>query len=153
MKVIGRISDAGATVNGSIYYHDFNQYIDPEAGTPVAGVSKRLLAGKHGQFDIPMRVLPPLGRGANDRSCNNLADDDLTDAHNALAGDPTQSSYGNGTPASPGHTNTPVNISRWLIQRLVTSNPSTGYIYRVQQAYRDTNGNMGAVLKSDSARL
>ncbi|MFM2176838.1 MAG: hypothetical protein RL015_936 [Verrucomicrobiota bacterium] len=148
MKVIGRISDATPTVNGSIYYHDFNPYIDPEDGTPVAGVSKRLLAGKHGQYDIPMRTLPALGRGANDRTCNTLADADLTEAHNALAGDPAQSSYGLGTSASPGHTNTPVNISRWLIQRLVTSNPSTGYIYRVQQAYRDTNGNLGAVLKA-----
>jgi uncharacterized protein (DUF1800 family) len=148
MKVIARISDATATVNGSIYYHDFNQYVDPDTSTPVSGVSKRLLAGKHGQYDIPMRTLPGLGRGANDRTCNTLADLDLTEAHNALAGDPSQSSYGLGTQVSPGHTNTPVNISRWLIQRLVSSNPSTGYIYRVQQAYRSTNGNMGAVLKA-----
>lgn len=148
MKVIGRISDATPTVNGSIYYHDFNQYVDPDTSTPVAGVSKRLLAGKHGQYDILMRTLPGLGRGANDRTCNNLADLDLTEAHNALAGDPSQPTYGLGTQVSPGHTNTPVNISRWLIQRLVTSNPSTGYIYRVQQAYRNTNGDMGAVLKA-----
>lgn len=148
MKLIGRISDTTPTVNGSIYYHDFNAYIDPESGTPVANVSKRLLAGKHGQFDIAMRSLPALGRGANDRTCHNLATLDMTEAHNALAGDPSQTSYGLGTQASPGHTNTPVNISRWLIQRLVTSNPSAGYIYRVQEAYRNTNGNLGAVMKA-----
>lgn len=148
MKVIGRISDANPTTAGTIYYHDFNQYVDPATDAPVAGVSKRLLAGKHGQYDVPMRALPALGRGANDRTCNTLADLDLTEAHNALAGDPNQSTYGLGTQASPGHTNTPVNISRWLIQRLVTSNPSAGYIFRVQQAYRNTNGNLGNVLKA-----
>ncbi|MBL9145907.1 MAG: DUF1800 family protein [Verrucomicrobiaceae bacterium] len=148
MKVIGRISDATPTTVGSIYYHDFNQYVDPDTGDPVANVSKRLLAGKHGQYDIPMRSLPALGRGANDITCHNLADLDLTAAHNALAGDPTQSTYGAGTQASPGHTNTPVNMCRWLIQRLVTSNPSAGYIFRVQEVYRNTNGNLGAVLKA-----
>ncbi len=148
MKVIGRISDATPTVNGSIYYHDFNQYVDPDTDTPVPGVSKRLLAGKHGQYDIPMRALPALGRGANDITCHGLADLDLTAAHNALAGDPTQSTYGAGTQGSPGHTNTPVNICRWLIQRLTSSNPSAGYIFRVQEVYRNTNGNLGAVCKA-----
>lgn len=148
MKVIGRISDATPTTAGSIYYHDFNQYVDPDTDAPVPSVSKRLLAGKHGQYDVPMRTLPPLGRGANDISCHALADLDLTAAHNALAGDPTQPTYGTGTQGSPGHTNTPVNMSRWLIQRLTSSNPSAGYIFRVQEVYRNTNGNLGAVLKA-----
>jgi len=148
MKVIGRISDATPTVAGSIYYHDFNPYIDPFTSTPEPNVSKRLLAGKHGQFDVPMRALPALGRGANDITCHNLAALDLTDAHNALAGDPNASTYGAGTQSSPGHQNTPVNMSRWLIQRLVTSNPSSGYIYRVSEAYRQSNGNLGNVLKA-----
>ena len=148
MKVIGRISDGTPTPAGSIYYHDFNQYVDPDTDTPVPSVSKRLLAGKHGQYDVPMRTLPPLGRGANDITCHGLADLDLTAAHNALAGDPTQSAYGAGTQGSPGHTNTPVNICRWLIQRLTSSNPSAGYIFRVQEVYRNTNGNLGAVCKA-----
>jgi uncharacterized protein (DUF1800 family) len=157
MKVIGRISDAGATSTGSIYYHDFTTYVDPVTELPVSGVSKRLLAGKHGQYDIPVRSLPALGRGANDITCHTLAAQDLTEAHNALAGNASASTYppapsGPGPDAgfqtNPGHTNTPINISRWLIQRLVTSNPSNGYVYRVQQSYRDTNGNLGAVLKA-----
>ena len=140
MKLIGRI--------GTTVYHDFNQYIDPATSAPVAGVSKRLLAGKHGQYEIPMRSLPATGTFANDVTCHNLAAQDMTVAHNCLAGDPNLSSYGAGTQASPGHQNTPVNISRWLIQRLVTSNPSAGYIYRVSEAYRRTNGNLGAVFKA-----
>ena len=35
------------------------------------------------------------------------------------------------------HPNTPVYISRQLIQRLVTSNPSPGYVYRVAQVFAD----------------
>ncbi|MBL9114121.1 MAG: DUF1800 family protein [Verrucomicrobiaceae bacterium] len=157
MKVMGRISDATGTPAGSIYYHDFDTYLDPVSETPVPGVSKRLFAGKHAQYDIDVRVLPALGRGANDITCHNLAAQDLTDAHNVLAGDPNAATYpappsGPGPDAgfesNPGHTNTPINISRWLIQRLVTSNPSNGYIYRVQNAYRASNGNLGTVLKA-----
>ena len=145
MKAIGRISSSPTT--GTVY-HDFNQYIDPATGSPVAGVSKRLLAGKHGQYDVPMRTLPAFGVGANDITCHNLAAADLTEAHNSLAGDPTAGTYGTGTQGSPGHQNTPVNMSRWLIQRLVTSNPSTGYIYRVSEAYRQSNGTLGNVVKA-----
>jgi hypothetical protein len=38
-------------------------------------------------------------------------------------------------------------ICRQLIQRLVTSNPSPGYLYRVSQVFRSTNGNLGEVMK------
>ncbi|SKA77036.1 CHRD domain-containing protein [Prosthecobacter debontii] len=72
---------------------------------------------------------------------NQRADQDIAIAHNLLAGDPTSQTYN-------GHQNTPVNISRWLIQRFTTSNPSAGYLYRVSQVYRNTNGNLGSVLKS-----
>lgn len=143
MKLIGRIN--------TTVYHDFVQYIDPVTDTPVENVSKRLLAGKHGQFDVPMRA-PPVATGySNDVQWHNMAALDMTDAHNALAGNPLAAVYpepGDVSQAAPGHTNTPINISRWLIQRLVTSNPSNGYIYRVQKAYRDSNGNLGAVMKA-----
>lgn len=39
------------------------------------------------------------------------------------------------------HPNTPPFIARLLIQRLVTSNPSSGYIHRVAQRFEDSNGN------------
>jgi uncharacterized protein (DUF1800 family) len=166
MQVIGRISDnvpGSATVAGTIVYHDFNLYEDPATSTgmnnPVSGqpVSKRLLAGKHGEYFIDQRTLPALGRGANDILCHTLSKLDLTEAHNALAGVAASATYpappaGPGPDVSfqtnPGHTNTPINISRWLIQRLVTSNPSSGYIYRVQQAYRSSNGHLGTVMKA-----
>jgi hypothetical protein len=146
MKLIGRISTSASA--GTVY-HDFNQYNDPDTGLPVANVSKRLLAGKHGQFDVPMRTgLPGFGIGANDMAWHSAAVLDMTDAHNCLAGNPASATYGLGTQASPGHQNTPVNISRWLIQRLVTSNPSAGYVYRVQKAYRDSNGTLANVFKA-----
>jgi uncharacterized protein (DUF1800 family) len=108
---------------GTTVYHDFGQ--------------KVLLAGKHGQTIIPAQSLA----GRSDAQTHALVSTDLTLAHNLLAGDPTSGSYN-------GHQNTPINISRWLIQRLTTSNPSAGYLYRVSQTYRDTNGNLGAVLKA-----
>jgi uncharacterized protein (DUF1800 family) len=50
------------------------------------------------------------------------------------------------------HPNTGPFISRLLIQRLVTSNPSPGYIYRVAQAFANdgtgTRGNLGAVVRA-----
>lgn len=145
MKLIGRI--------GSVVYHDFFPYEDPETGLPVGTVSKRLLAGKHGQYDIllPNPALPAAAGYSNDLLYHNAAALEMTQAHNALAGDPNAGTYPepeNVSQNTPGHTNTPVNISRWLIQRFVTSNPSNGYIYRVQKVYRATNGNLGAVLKA-----
>jgi hypothetical protein len=141
MKLVGRI--------GSIVYHDFSPYQDPNTGETVAGVSKRLLAGKHGQYDIPMRSSLPTTTGySNDVLYHNAAALDMTEAHNSLAGNPAAAEYGDGSQANPGHTNTPINISRWLIQRFITSNPSNGYIFRVQQRYRETNGDLGQVLKA-----
>ena len=50
------------------------------------------------------------------------------------------------------HPNTGPFISRQLIQRLVTSNPSPGYVYRVAQKFADdgtgTRGNLGAVVRA-----
>jgi uncharacterized protein (DUF1800 family) len=50
------------------------------------------------------------------------------------------------------HPNTGPFISRQLIQRLVTSNPSPGYIYRVAQAFANNGagvrGDLGAVLRA-----
>ena len=50
------------------------------------------------------------------------------------------------------HPNTPSFISRRLIQRLVTSNPSRGYVYRVAQVFENNGagerGDLGAVVKA-----
>ncbi len=123
MKVLGR--------DRTTVYHDFGQ--------------KTLLAGKHGQTVIPAQTLPPSGGttvgNANDQQTHGMAATDLTLAHNMLAGNPASGTYN-------GHQNTPVNISRWLIQRFTTSNPSAGYLYRVSEVYRSTNGNLGEVLKA-----
>ncbi|MBX3740171.1 MAG: DUF1800 family protein [Akkermansiaceae bacterium] len=46
------------------------------------------------------------------------------------------------------HPNTAPFISRRLIQRLVTANPSPGYLYRVSQAFRASNGDFPTVIKA-----
>ncbi|MFC4991344.1 DUF1800 family protein [Rubritalea tangerina] len=46
------------------------------------------------------------------------------------------------------HPNTAPFISKRLIQRLVTSNPSAGYIHRVSQAWSTHNGNLQEVFKA-----
>lgn len=50
------------------------------------------------------------------------------------------------------HANTPPFISKLLIQRLVTSNPSPGYVYRVAQKFINngsgTRGDLGAVVRA-----
>ncbi|NWK57610.1 DUF1800 family protein [Verrucomicrobiaceae bacterium N1E253] len=46
------------------------------------------------------------------------------------------------------HPNTAPFISRRLIQRLVTSNPSAGYIHRVSTVWNNSSGNLGAVIKA-----
>jgi hypothetical protein len=106
-----------------ITYHDFG--------------AKVLFNAKAGQTAVPAQSLT----GLTDFQTNALADTDLRIAHNALAGDPAGASYN-------GHPNTPQFISRILIQRLVTSNPTPGYVYRVSQKWRTTNGNLGEVLKA-----
>ena len=128
MKALGR-------VNG-INYHDFNPYVN-SLGEVSGTVSKVLFAGKAGETQIPLVNTV----GLADVQTHPLADEDLRIAHNALAGDPASGSYS-------GHPNTPVFISRLLIQRLTTSNPSPGYLYRVSEAYRTSNGNLGEVLKA-----
>lgn len=46
------------------------------------------------------------------------------------------------------HPNTAPFISKQLIQRLVTSNPSDGYVTDITRVFRSTNGNLGAVIKA-----
>ena len=46
------------------------------------------------------------------------------------------------------HPNTAPFICRLLIQRLVTSNPSRGYIYRVAQRFNSSGGNIGETVKA-----
>ncbi len=46
------------------------------------------------------------------------------------------------------HPNTAPFISYRLIQRLVTSNPSAGYVYRVSTTFSDSNGDLGETIKA-----
>lgn len=125
MKTMGRI--------GTTIYHDFGE--------------KTLLSGKHGEYYLPAQAVTGTSP-TSETAVHNLAAAEVSLAHDVLAGSASAATYGDGTEANPGHTNTPVNMSRWLIQRLVTSNPSAGYIYRVQKVYRDNNGLLGPVIKA-----
>ncbi|TLD70123.1 DUF1800 family protein [Phragmitibacter flavus] len=95
--------------------------------------AKILFEGKVGQANIPART------DNSGVESEGLADISL--ALNALAGQLASSTY-------DGHPNTPMFISRLLIQRFTTSNPSSGYLHRVAQKFRDTNGNLGEVIKA-----
>ncbi len=57
---------------------------------------------------------------------------DVEIAHDLLAAHPTTAPF----------------VSRRLIQRLVTSNPSRGYVYRVAQRFQQTNGDLGQVVRA-----
>jgi len=46
------------------------------------------------------------------------------------------------------HPSTAPFLARRIIQRLVTSNPSNGYIYRVAKAFTDAGGDLGAMVKA-----
>ena len=46
------------------------------------------------------------------------------------------------------HPNMAPFICRRLIQRLVTSNPSAGYIYRITQIWKSSNGDLGLIFKA-----
>ena len=50
--------------------------------------------------------------------------------------------------AIASHPNTAPFVSRLLIQRLVTSNPTRGYIYRVAQVFNQSAGQLGEVIKA-----
>lgn len=99
-------------------YHDYNE--------------KVLFAGKVGERTIQTRVAP---------FNQNKAINDMNAALVALVGNPDNAAYN-------GHPNTPVFVSRLLIQRFTTSNPSAGYLHRVATKFRDTKGDLGQVIRA-----
>lgn len=119
MKVLGRA--AGVT------YHDFNPYVDANDNVSTT-VSKVLFAGKRGETELPLVNI----NGLSDVATHVEAEKEIGLALDAIA----------------NHPNTPVFVSRLLIQRLTSSNPSPGYLYRVAQAYANSSGNLGTTLKA-----
>ncbi|MGY8688821.1 MAG: DUF1800 family protein, partial [Verrucomicrobiales bacterium] len=71
---------------------------------------------------------------------------DIEAAMDWLSGKP-----GDGNPdfnMAESHQSTPAFISRRLIQRFVTSNPTQGYLHRVATAFKNGEGNLGATIKA-----
>lgn len=71
---------------------------------------------------------------------------DIEDAIDWLAGKP-----GDGQPDFDmvnSHRSVPAFISRRLIQRFVTSNPSTDYLHRVATVFRESEGDLGLTLRA-----
>jgi hypothetical protein len=105
-------------------YHDFNEYTTYTGlakPTGVTSASKILFRDKIGQT-----VIPPRTRSVAN---GNL---DITNALDALRNHPNIAPF----------------ISRLLIQRFTSSNPSAGYLYRVALKYQQTSGNLGEVIKA-----
>ncbi|MEM9016512.1 MAG: DUF1800 family protein, partial [Verrucomicrobiota bacterium] len=55
---------------------------------------------------------------------------------------------GNAANQNASHASTPPFISRRLIQRMTTSNPSSAYLYRVSKAFKDSEGCMRDICKA-----
>ncbi|MEP4077963.1 DUF1800 family protein [Haloferula sp.] len=71
---------------------------------------------------------------------------DIEDAMDWLAGKP-----GDGQPDFDmvnSHRSVPAFICRRLIQRMVTSNPSTAYLHRVATTFKDSEGDLGLTIKA-----
>lgn len=105
-------------------YHDFNDYTNYTGlalPTGVVSASKILFRGKPGETILPIRATNTVN-----------GDLDIADALDALS----------------GHPNTPSFISRLLIQRFTSANPSAGYMHRVALKYQQTGGNLGEVIKA-----
>ncbi len=81
-------------------------------------------------------------------------DKDLRDVHDYFGGTQTNQlspkSFAATWSTDPtvNHQSTPAFVSRRLIQRLVTSNPSGPYIHRVAQVWRSTNGQIDDVVRA-----
>ncbi len=81
-------------------------------------------------------------------------DKDLRDVHNYFAGTQTNQLVPKTFSASwstnplTNHQNPPAFVSRRLIQRLVTSNPSGPYLHRVAQVWRSSNGQLDQVVRA-----
>ena len=91
--------------------------------------------------------------GSPDGRYRNEGDKDLRDVHNLLGGTQLNTSTKTFAPTwstdpMVNHQNTPPFISYRLIQRLVTSNPSAPYLYRVSKAWRDSNGQLDEVVRA-----
>lgn len=80
----------------------------------------------------------------SDFSAQGIAD--IEDAIDWLAGKP-----GDGLPDFDmvnSHVSTPAFVSRRLIQRFTTSNPSTDYLHRVATVFKDSEGDLGLTVKA-----
>jgi hypothetical protein len=71
---------------------------------------------------------------------------DIEDALDWLAGDPEKGAANFDMVNS--HRSTPAFICRRLIQRMVTSNPSTPYLHRVATTFKDSGGDLGLTIKA-----
>ncbi len=117
------------------YAHVFTGWNFAQVGTPqwlyVADNWRQLMQAVPGHHDTDAKLLLD---GVTLPS-NRTAQQDLKDALDVVFNHPTCGVF----------------VSRHLIQRLVTSNPSPGYIYRVAQKFADNGqgvrGDLGAVVR------
>ncbi|MEM0895651.1 MAG: DUF1800 family protein [Verrucomicrobiota bacterium] len=131
MRMIGRNS------SGSAIYHDLG--VKTIAGGRVID-NTGLLSDQ---------VTP---ENSTDASMIAMGIEDIEDAMDwfggKVDGNPGPDFTGANGNADSSHASTPPFISRRLIQRMVASNPSSDYLYRVSKAFKDSEGNMLEVCKA-----
>ena len=145
------------------FSHVFSGWGYHYSGEAINSTSNSITTAPENWLD-PMREIPRRHYIGSKRTLNNVVLPGLP-AINGEAVDPnathTEPQYNNtayiNLPAVEleathqqisKHPNTGPFICRQLIQRLVTSTPSRGYIYRVVQKFNDTSGDMKAVVKA-----
>ncbi|MGB6222134.1 DUF1800 family protein [Haloferula sp.] len=97
-------------------------------------------------------LLVPEGDSFTDQSMIDMGVADIEAAMDwfggKVDGDASSDFSGAAGDAASSHASTPPFIARRLIQRMVTSNPSSAYLYRVSEAFKASEGNMLEVCKA-----
>lgn len=134
----------------------FSKYNNPSTSTNVANNTTftrgfgSAVFRYMSQWTNPMKCFEDNGLATNNASYvryhDNLAKTVLGTAFPAGRTGPVELDAAMALLAS--HPNTAPFIARRLIQRLVTSNPSAGYVYRVASAFGSSGGNLGAVVRA-----
>lgn len=139
-----RYNDNGRDVQGFELQSDSGSFILP-AGSPFP--DKTLVLGSSGS-DQTLLVRPSFD-GSNPLNCHSSS---LTQQQQQACINYCEGNINSALDLLFNHPNTPVLVSRQMIQRLVTSNPTSGYVQRVAAAFINngsgTRGDMKAVVRA-----
>jgi hypothetical protein len=139
-----RYHDNGRDTNGSPMPSD-TSVVPP--GTPTAD---KVLTLSSANGDVTVTI-PPSIFNSSPLNCH-ATGSALNAAQQQACVDYCDNSLNSALDLLFNHPNTPVMVARQLIQRLVTSNPSPGYVQRVAEAFKNNGagvrGDMKAVVRA-----